>query len=370
MKLTVTKQELQKKLSDIQNVVEKRNTMPILSHFLLNAVADGGGGGGSTLTATDLETAIREPIELSVQEEGKLSIPARKLFEIVKEVEGDISLSSDGDWLRVKAGASNFRLACLSPDDFPVWPEMEEADEVRIEARTLAEIIEKTIYAAGESDTRYTLNGLLFHFVPDGNELNVVGTDGHRMAVIKRTLGAVPSEEKKLIVPRKAAAELRKFLDMDGDAVALFGQNHALFKAGEVEFLARLIEGTYPNYSQVLPENNDKKVTADRDGLMRAMRRVSIMSRERSSAIKVDFTENLMTLSSSNPDLGEARDELAIEYSGEELSMGFNARYFLDALGSMSAEKVTLELQDPLSPTLIKEEGNEDYRCVVMPMRV
>ncbi len=363
MKLTVTRQELLDKLSNIQSIVEKRNTMPILSHFLLDA-----GTGGSTITATDIETALREPIEMDVKEAGRLCVPARKLFEIVREVDGDVTVESqDGEWIRVSAGKSSFRLACLQPDEFPSWPEMEEPLELKLEPAALQAMIEKTIYAAGESDTRYTLNGILFHLT--GGKLIVVGTDGHRMAVIESEAEA-GGKDTKVIVPRKTVSEVRKFLEGEGPVVMTIGKNNILFSIGDVQFLARLIEGTYPDYMQVIPSGNDKKLKANRADFVKALRRVSVMSRERSNAVKLDVAPGTMTLSSSNPDIGEASDQLPIEYEGEELSVGFNARYLLDILQAMGSENVLFELQDPLSPTLLREEGNEAYRCVAMPMRI
>lgn len=366
MKLKVKKQELQEKLANIQNIVEKRNTMPMLSNFLLDAQKS-----GSSIIATDLETAIKEPIEMEVETEGKLCIPARKLFEIVKEVDGDISMESeDAQWIRVKAGASNFRLACLPPEEYPVWPALEDPEELKLDSAELAVIIEKTVYAAGESDTRYTLNGLLFHIEPEAGLLTVVGTDGHRMALIKKQMDGLPGGEKKVIIPRKAATEVGKFLEKEGEVTLLLGKNHVLFKIDQVEFLARLIEGTYPNYTQVMPSGNDKILTFKKDELTKALRRVNIMSRDRSNAVKLDVSPGKITLTSSNPELGEASDEVVVAYEGEELSVGFNARYLLDALNSLTTETVTFELQDQLSPTLLKEEGSDEYNCVVMPMRI
>ncbi|MFZ6017496.1 MAG: DNA polymerase III subunit beta [Nitrospirota bacterium] len=368
MKLSVSKDEIQEKLSNIQNIVEKRNTMPVLSHFLLSA-----GKKGSHIVATDLETALKEPLQVNVEKEGRLCIPARKLFEIVREVDGDLSFESiDEQWLRVKAGNSEFRLACLSANEFPAWPGMEEVENIVVEVKTLMDMIEKTIYSAGESDTRYTLNGLLFHIKPEEGRLTIVGTDGHRLASIVRQMdGEDIKDEKKMIVPRKAASELRRFLDGEVDKVRIsMGRNHILFSIGDVEFLTRLIEGTYPNYEQVIPVANEKKVSIGRDAFTKALRRVSIMSKERSNAIKFDLTENVIALSSSNPELGEARDEVAVDYKGDKLSVGFNARYLLDAIGVMTSERVILELQDPLSPVILREEGDEDYRCVIMPMRI
>src|SRR5512146_2014322 len=181
MKVIVSKEEILAKLSNIQSIVEKRNTMPVLSHFLLDA-----GKSVSYITATDLDTALKEPLGITVEKEGRICIPARKMFEIVREIEGDLVCESvDDQWLKLKAGASNFRLACLSAKEFPAWPGMDEMEELEIPAGELAEIIEKTVYAAGESDTRYTLNGILFHVVP-GSGISVVGTDGHRLALIKK----------------------------------------------------------------------------------------------------------------------------------------------------------------------------------------
>ncbi|MEW6214527.1 MAG: DNA polymerase III subunit beta [Nitrospirota bacterium] len=378
MKLSVSKDEIQEKLSNIQNVVEKRNTMPILSHFLLDV-----GQKGSYIFATDLETALKEPLEVKVEREGKLCIPARKLFEIAREVEGDLLFESvDEQWLKVKAGASDFRLACLPASEFPAWPALggEDVEELTINATILLEMIEKTIYSAGESDTRYTLNSLLFHVQPGNKLLTVVGTDGHRLALIIKEVDGEVKNERRIIVPRKATSELRRFLvGSTGDREASasggkvnisIGKNHMFFNVDKVQFLTRLIEGTYPDYENVIPQANEKKIFIGRDLFTKALRRVSIMSRERANAVKFDIGEDNLIISSSNPDLGEAKEEVAIDYKGDRLSIGFNARYLLDALGVMMSEKVILELQDPLSPVLVKEEGNEDYRCVIMPMRI
>jgi len=365
MKVVVSKDEIQEKLSNIQNIVEKRNTMPILSHFLLDA-----GKKESYIIATDLETALKEPLHIKVEKEGKICIPARKMFEIVREIDGELIWESvDEQWMKIKAGASNFRLACLSSKEFPAWPGMEDMEEISINAKVLMEMIEKTVFSAGESDTRYTLNGLLFHVMP-GVKTTVVGTDGHRLALIIKTIEGTLKEEKKLIIPKKAAAELRKLLDKTEENVKVtLCKNHILFTVGEIQFLTRLIEGTYPNYEQVIPANNEKKIMVRREEFAKTLRRVAIMSKERSNAVKMDLSENLISITSSNPDIGEARDEITVEYNGEDLSVGFNARYLIDILEAMSSEKIVMELQAPLSPVLIKEENNEDYQCVIMPMR-
>lgn len=366
MKVSVEKDELQKKLSDIQNIVEKKNTMPILNHFLLTAEKE-----GAYITATDLETAFKGPIKLDIAEEGRMCIPARKLLEIVKEIDGEVSLeSADTQWVKVKSGKSKFRLASLSADDFPVWPSLESTEEMEIDSSLLLEMIDKSIYAAGESDTRYVLNGLLFHVKP-GGALIVVGTDGHRLALSEKAIASGSKEEKKIIVSRKSVAELRRFLSDEAKPVkVVVGKNHVLFKIDDIQFLTRLIEGTYPNYEQVIPTANEKILTVDRNLLTKSLRRVSIMSKERSNAVKVDIDSNNMVISASNPDLGEASDEISASYSGDAMTMAFNARYVLDALNVMSSEKVILKLNEPLSPAMIIEDGGEDYKCVVMPMRL
>jgi DNA polymerase III subunit beta len=368
MKVKVDRNELLKKLSDIQNIVEKRNTMPALNNFLLLAE-----NAGSAITATDLETALKEPIEMTVLEEGKVCIPAKKLFEIVREMDGEITLeSADNQWVKVTCGKSHFRLAGISPDEYPVWPSIAAAESMTIEidTATLHDAIEKTLYSAGESDTRYVLNGLLFHLKTD-RILNVVGTDGHRLALSRKEISEELQEDMKLILSRKSVSELRRFLDGDPRPVRLtIGKNHILFAVGGVQFLTRLIEGTYPNYEQVLPPDNNKSVSVGRDAFSRALRIVSILSKERSSAVKVDISRDTMVISTSNPDLGDAKDEIPVNYTGDDMTFAFNAKYLLDALSAMETEAVILKLNEPLSPTILLQDGKDDYKCVVMPMRL
>ena len=368
MKVKVDRNELLKKLSDIQNIVEKRNTMPVLNNFLLQAE-----NGGCTITATDLETALKEPINMSVLEEGKVCIPAKKLFEIVREMDGEIVLeSADNQWVKAKCGKSHFRLAGISPDEYPVWPAISPAESrtIEIDTSTLLDAIEKTLYAAGESDTRYVLNGLLFHLKTD-KILNVVGTDGHRLALSTKVISESLQEEMKLILSRKSVSELRRFLDGEPrQAILTIGRNHILFTVGGIQFLTRLIEGTYPNYEQVLPADNNKSIGVGRDAFSRSLRIVSILSKERSSAVKVEINPDSMVISTSNPDLGDAKDEIPVNYTGESMVFAFNARYLLDVLGVMESATVILKINEPLSPTILMEEGKDDYKCVVMPMRL
>lgn len=364
MKVRFNKGEMQSKLQDIQNIVDKRSTMPILNHLLLDVGQD-----SAFIYATDLQLAIKEPVSLTVERPGRLCIPAKKLLEIVRESEGDLILDSeDEQWVKVTSGFSRFRVSCLPTSDFPVWPEIGTADEVNIHSADLIEMIEKTIYSAGETDTRYVLNGLLFHIKPDGS-INIVGTDGHRLALITKQIGHTIPEEKRLIIPRKAASEISRFTDGIDTITMRCSKNHVLFKIGDVDFITRLIEGTYPNYEQVIPVN-DKVVKLKREGFLKILRRVSIISRERSNAVKMDISDGLMIITSFDPDLGEARDEIEADYTGENVTIGFNARYIMDSLSVMTGDNVLFSFRDQVSPCLLTEEGREDYKCVIMPMRL
>jgi len=367
MKLKIQKEEIQHALQSIQGIVDKKTTMPILSHFLLKA------GKEASLMATDLDIALKGPLKAEIIKKGSLCIPARKLFEIAKEVDGDISLETqDNNWIKVTSGKSTFKLMGLPEEDFPALPEMEKSEELNIAADTLKTMIEKTIYATGESDTRYTLNGLLMHFKPVKKkiELKIVGTDGHRLSVIAVDIDGKISEEKKLILPKKAAIELRKLIEGSSNNITIYiNKNHIFFSTDHIVLTSRLIEGTYPNYEQVVPKDNEKKVIIEKVAFLKALRRTSIMSRERTNAVRLDLENEKITLISMNPDIGEAREELAAQYKGEPMSIGYNARYLMDILQAMEGESVSLELQEPLSPTLLLEADNKDYKCVVMPMR-
>ncbi|RMG02384.1 MAG: DNA polymerase III subunit beta [Nitrospirae bacterium] len=368
MILTISREELQKKLGSIQNIVEKKTTMPILSHFLLSV-----GEHESTISATDLETAIQEPIEIiETDGPGELCIPARKLFEVVREVETDLKIESEGfEWIKVRAGRSNFRIACMNPEEFPKWPALTGEKKLTIKAGKLLEMIEKTLYAAGESDTRYTLNSLLFHIRPEKGLFTVVGTDGHRLAEIDEEVKELPEEEIKVIVPRKSASELRRFLsDEEMDVEINISEKHLVFSIDGINFLVRLIEGTYPDYEKVIPLGNEKKLQIEREAFVKVLRRVSVISKDRNSPIKVSVKQGIMVVNSSDPDLGEATDEVEIGYDGEEIVLGFNARYILEALNAMEQEKVLFEIQEPLSPTILREEGNDRYLSVIMPIRI
>jgi DNA polymerase-3 subunit beta len=366
MKLTVKRDELRSGLSLIQNIVDRNFTMPLLSHFLLNAKKD-----GATITATDLNVSIREPIEAAVDEAGNVCIPARKLLEIAKEAEDDITMqSADSGWISVFSGNSKFKLACLPAQDFPTWKNIETESSLTFNNEELAEMIEKTIFSSAESDSRYTLNGLLFHMKPDRSLITVVATDGHRMALINKGLDLSEGDEKKVLVPRKAASELKKLLAGEGTVSCTIGNQHMLFTTDGVDFMARLVEGTYPNYESVIPNRNDKVLHVETGSFVKAIRKASIMSKEGTNTVLLKVEPKTMTVSSSNPGLGEARDVVEIEYGDEPIEIGFNARYLTDAISAFGTDKVTLSLRDAISPVIVTNNGDQDHICILMPMRL
>ena len=384
MRFTVSKTEIQEKLSDIKGIVVHDKTMPILSHFLLNVSKD-----DSYIIATDLETTIKEPLHIDLEAEGKLCMPARKLIEIIKEVEDkDLSFESAASespepvlgsdkWLKVKSGNSKFKLACLPADDFPAWPALGDIEDITIDASTLMEMIEKTIYSAGESDTRYTLNGLLFHLKPDKSRLRLVGTNGIRLAAVSKQVQTEIKEERKIIVSRKAIFGLKRLLGRAEAARISIGANHVLFSIGDVQFLTRLVEGAYPDYEGIILKTNgkDKKkasvVSIERDAFIKALNRVSVMSETiPTNIVKLDLTENLITLSSSDPNIGNAKDQVITDYKGDGVVIAFNARYLLDALKVMTSEKVILRLEGPLAPTLLTQQNDKVWKYIVMPVKI
>ncbi len=371
MKLKIKKEEILKGLQRIQGVVDKKNTMPILSNMLLAAE-----GKGIEIIATDLEIGLRGSYAAEIEKPGAVAISAKKMYEIVRELpEEDVQIrTEDGNWVKILSGHSQFRLVGLPKDEFPAMPDVAEEGMVTIASDTLRDMIKRTLYAAGENDARYVLNGLFVHLAPAKGALSIrmVGTDGHRLSLIDRTVEANHKDES-VIVPKKAMLELRRLLDEDSSQEGFqigFSKNHALFKRDGLVMVSKLIDGNYPNYQQVLPAHNTKKISLSRELLTHAVKRVSILSKEKTNAVKFQLEKDLLVLSTNNPEVGEATEELAVQYQGDSLSIGFNSRYLLDVLTSMDHEKVSLELNDALSPCLLKEEGNEEYKCVVMPMRV
>jgi len=375
MKVRIGRDELLTGLQRVQGVVEKRNTMPILSNILLEAKQD-----GAEIVATDLEIGMRGLYKATVLKTGGVTISARKLFEIIKELpSGEIELTAgDNNWTTIQAGKSQFKVVGLPSAEYPALPAIEREGLTPLSGDGLLELIRKTLFAAGDNDARYILNGLLVSLVVTDKKtaLRLVGTDGHRLAVAEQEVGKAGSkggpQEIKAIIPKKAAQEMRRLLEEGGDGEPLIGftKNLMIFRKSGLLLTSRLMEGNYPNYQQVVPKEGGKKISVNRVELEGALRRVSVLSKDRASAVKVSFAPDKMTLFSSSPDYGEATEELPAHYEGESLTTGFNARYLLDVFSVMDGESLSLQMETPLSPCLIQESESPGFKCVVMPVKI
>lgn len=374
MQITMKRETLLRALQRVQGVVERRNTMPILSHALIDAK-----GSEITLFATDLEIGLKGQYEATVEKPGQLAVAARKLYEIVRELPSEEVrlVSADHKSVRLEGGKSRFQIMTLPPEDFPSLPVSDGAVELGIDGAAMGELIRKTVFAVGENDARYVLNGTLLTTVTANGKatLRLVGTDGHRLAMADRPVNAPKGKgapEVNAIVPKKALMEIRRLLDekTEGPLSISLSKSQCTIHLGGLTLVARLMEGTYPNYHQVIPKAAATRMTANKVALEGALRRVSLLAREKTNAVKWELSAGRLQLTASNPELGEAQEELPVSYAGDSVTTGFNARYLLDALSVADTEEVSMELRDALSPCVIRENGVEDFLCVIMPMRI
>ena len=373
MKFSIAKAELQRGLARIQSIVEKRNTMPILANVLMTA-SSSGKEGRLELAATDLEVGIRGLHACSVEKKGGATVSAKKLFEIVRELPEEVVHIevSENAYLSIRCARAKFSLAGTTADEYPTMPAFSPDRTVVVQAAVLAEMIERTLYAASTDETRYNLNGVYLEKLEEPGRLRMVATDGHRLAYVDRSFGSdLEGLDAGVIIPRKGLWELKRLVDeSDADEVELgFEGSNGLAKKGDVTLVMRLIEGEFPNYRQVVPSEARVHLTLPREILVHALRRVAILSAERSRAVKLELGAGQLSLSSNNPDLGDAREELDVDFDDEPLSIAFNARYLMDALVASTSKEIQLTFKDPLSPALIRPTDDADSLAVVMPMR-
>ncbi|MDP8254944.1 MAG: DNA polymerase III subunit beta [Candidatus Alcyoniella australis] len=372
MEFTITKDDFLRGLGRIQSIIDKKHTLPILSNVLLEAGKD-----QLELVATDLEVGIRVQLSADVADEGNITVSAKKLFEIIRELpEGPIRIATlDNDWIQVTSGKAVFKVVGLAAEDFPMFPAFDPESFEAVDGDMLLDMMEKTAFAASTDETRYYLNGVLFESEQGEGQplLRMVSTDGHRLCMVVKTvesLGNLKLEEP-VIIPRKGVAELRKLLSDDDEPVMLMlRERNIIVSKGSVLFVIRLIDGEFPDYRQVVPKELQRSISTDRGLLSSALRRVSVLSSEITRGVKLDFEGNALNISSSNPNFGDATEELDVASEGEPLAIGFNSRYLLDVLGASDAEEVKLSLGDELSPAIIRFTGNEEFLAVIMPMRL
>ena len=371
MELVARKADLVRELQFFQQIVERKNTIPILANVLIEST-----GNELTLLATDLEVALRSRCEAAVEKSGAVTLPAKKLYEIVRALpEADVRLETEkgGTGVRVSADRFESRMPTLPREDFPSLPEGGGAAKSTIKGSVLREMVAKTQFAITGEDTRYYLNGALF--VLRSDSMTLVATDGHRLALVnaRRDPPVKGADEIKAILPRKTLSELSRLLG-DGDIDVHYerGENHLFFEIGPRLLISRMIDGQFPAYEKVIPKNNDKRIEFERDRLTQAVRRVAILSNERSRAVKFVLDKSKVEVTSSSPEFGEAREPLPIEYSGPPITICFNAQYVLDFLNVIDCDTIALELKDDVSQAVMKPVGVDgyDYTYVIMPMRV
>jgi DNA polymerase III subunit beta len=368
MEIVVRKNDLLRELQLFQGIVERKNTIPILANVLMEAK-----GEEVRFLATDLEVGLRSKCAASVSKPGTVTLPAKKFYEIVKSLpETDIRIAEDKNGVRIAADRFESRMQTLPREDFPSLPESAGGTSLLLPSVALREMVTKTQFAITGEDTRYFLNGALFVLRPDS--MSLVATDGHRLALVTaKREGKANEEELKPILPKKTLGELsRLFAEGDGEIGFERGENHLFFEVGGRLLISRMIDGQFPAYERVIPKGNDKHIEFERDKLTNAVKRVALMSNERSRAVKFQIEKGKVAVTSSSPDLGEAQETLTVDYSGQPMQICFNAQYVLDFLAAITTDTVALELKDEVSQAVmmpIDAEGYE-YTYVIMPMRV
>ncbi|MFC0710859.1 DNA polymerase III subunit beta [Azorhizophilus paspali] len=367
MHFTIQREALLKPLQLVAGVVERRQTLPVLSNVLLVVEKQ-----QLSLTGTDLEVELvgRVPLEENA-EPGEITVPARKLMDICKSLPTDtlIDIRLDEQKLLIKAGRSRFSLSTLPASDFPTTEEGVGSLTFSLGQSKLRRLIERTSFAMAQQDVRYYLNGMLLEM--NGGVLRAVATDGHRLALCSMQSGIEHADRHQVIVPRKGILELARLLtDQDGEVSIVLGQHHIRATTGEFTFTSKLVDGKFPDYERVLPRGGDKKVFGDRQLLREAFSRTAILSNEKYRGIRLQLASGLLKIQANNPEQEEAEEEVAVDYSGDALEIGFNVSYLLDVLGVMSAEQVCLTLSDSNSSALLQEADNDDSAYVVMPMRL
>lgn len=365
MKLNAPREALLKPLQAVIGVVERRQTMPILANVLLVAKDS-----EVRITATDLEVELVANTEADVEAGGEVTVPGRKLLDICRALPEDasVSISLSGDKLTVKSGRSRFSLATLPAAEFPTVEDINASHSVALAPSLLARLLDKTHFAMAQQDVRYYLNGLLLE--TGKNVLRAVATDGHRLSLCQVDVADAKLPEQQVIVPRKGVLELQRLIGGESDLEIELGSNHVRIQLDGIRFTSKLIDGRFPEYERVVPKDTENQLSADRDELKGALQRTAILSNEKYRGIRLVIRKNTIILQAHNPEQEEAEEELEIEYGGEEIEIGFNVNYLVDALGAIDADEVTLSLVDGNSSCLLREPGNDDCKYVVMPMRL
>ncbi len=363
MKFSVSKDKLLEGLFTVQNVVSTRTTLPILSNVLLQA-----SDGEVRLTTTDLDVGVRGSVEAVVERTGATTLPARRLFSIVRELPAaEIYFDVDGrNFAAIRSGASFFKILGLPEEEFPPLARFDEARVYAIPQKDLKDGLKKSSYAISTDETRYVLNGILFSFKE--NKLTLVATDGRRLALVDLELEFPKSQEVDIIVPTKAVVELQRLLREEGEVKVSIGENQIAFELNRTLLISKLIEGNYPNYRQVIPNEAKERITLERETFLTAVRRVSLLASEKSNSVKLIFTKGNIDIVANTPDVGEAKESLPVMYKGRDFSIAFNPEFLMAPLRNLSNDEIYLDLIDEMSPGVVKIPG--PFLYVLMPMRL
>ncbi|NQZ14222.1 MAG: DNA polymerase III subunit beta [Alphaproteobacteria bacterium] len=371
MKLSIDRAALLRSLNHVQSAVEKRNTIPILSNVMMKAE-----DGVLSLATTDMDMEINEAVAATVSDAGSTTVPAATLFDIVKKLPDDsqveMSVDDAGNQMSIKAGRSNFKLACLPVADFPEIGQGDLPVSFSVPANELRALIDRTRFAMSTEETRYYLNGIYVHAAENEGVkvLRAVATDGHRLARFEMPLPEGASEMPGVIIPRKAVAELRKLIDEAGDAIQVsLSESKMRFTFDHIVLTSKLIDGTFPDYQRVIPQGNDKIVEINPKAFSSAIDRVSTISDGKSRAVKITFQGKTMTLSANSPDAGSATEDLEVN-GNDNIEIGFNARYLMDITSQIEGDGCRLTLADGASPTIIEDTSDNSALYVLMPLRV
>jgi len=371
MEFKIDRDEFVRGLYRAQNVVEKKGTMAILLNVLIEAQKS-----GISIMATDLEIALKGFHPAEILQEGKSTLAAKKLYEVVKELpEKKVALRmKENQWMEISSGKSVFNIMGLSAETFPSLPTYEEEGFFSAEVDVLREMIGKTIFAVSSDESRYNLMGVFLTRAGDAEatDIRMVATDGYRLSMIDRPLKIEGQGlESGILLPRKGLQELSRLLDENGEKVLVkFMNNNFIVKKENVVLIMRLLDAEFPDYRQVIPPKSKRHIGMKRSQILESLHRVSILSSEKTKGVKFHFTQGLLELSTHNPELGEAKEEMAIDYKGEDVIVGFNSRFVLEVLNILQSDEVIFELEDGKSPAVIRPANDEKHTCVIMPMRI
>lgn len=365
MKLSATRETLLGPLQAVIGVVERRQTMPILSNVLLVAR-----NGELAVTATDLEVELVARTSVDIAQDGEITVPGRKLFDICKALPSGakIQLTVKSERLLVQSGKGRYSLTTLAAAEFPTVDDIDASANVTLSAENARRLLDKTQFAMAQQDVRYYLNGLLLE--TDKSSLRAVATDGHRLAMADAEIVSSNASGTQVIVPRKGVIELQRLLSEDGDIVIELGSNHVRVQLSNIRFTSKLIDGRFPDYQRVVPQNANNKIVADREALRQALSRAAILSNEKYRGIRLEIKDSGVVIQAHNPEQEEAEEELEVQYKGDDIEIGFNVTYLMDALAAIESAEVTLSLVDSNSSCLIQDPARDDASYVVMPMRL